>query len=371
MSLKIRLARGGAKKRPYYSIVVADSRSPRDGRFIEKLGTYNPMLDRVACRSGDPEGRADPALARGRRAADRSGRALPRRRRADREAGGPRDPDQVAAEGAGAGAREGRRRGGRRPRPAEIAAAPESRAVARRSACPMQANRIRAASSRRRRSATKRVCVGVVTGAARRAAARCGSRALPRCPRTSRATARSRTKPARRRFELRLIGAAKGVLIARLPGIEDRDQAEALRGLRLYLPRSALPQTEAEEYYHADLIGLEAVLGDGTPVGRVRAVHDFGAGDTLELARPGAPPVMVPFTRAVVPIVDAGRGTAGARPAARAAATMSRAHDLARDGADDLPGDAAGPARLFAGRQGAEGRAVAARNGGHPRFRAR
>src|SRR5258707_13522811 len=46
MSLKIRLARGGAKKRPFYSIVVADSRSPRDVRFIEKLGTYNPMLDR-------------------------------------------------------------------------------------------------------------------------------------------------------------------------------------------------------------------------------------------------------------------------------------------------------------------------------------
>jgi small subunit ribosomal protein S16 len=50
MALKIRLARGGAKKRPFYSIVVADSRSPRDGRFIEKLGTYNPMLDR-----GHPE----------------------------------------------------------------------------------------------------------------------------------------------------------------------------------------------------------------------------------------------------------------------------------------------------------------------------
>jgi small subunit ribosomal protein S16 len=46
MSLKIRLARGGAKKRPYYSIVIADSRSPRDGRFIERVGTYNPMLDR-------------------------------------------------------------------------------------------------------------------------------------------------------------------------------------------------------------------------------------------------------------------------------------------------------------------------------------
>jgi 16S rRNA processing protein RimM len=111
-----------------------------------------------------------------------------------------------------------------------------------------------------------------------------------------------------RRFELRLIGAGKGVVIARLSGVEDRNQAEALRGLRLYLPRSALPQTEAEEYYHADLIGLEAVLGDGSLVGRVRAVHDFGAGDTLELARPGAPPVMVPFTRAVVPSVELAAG---------------------------------------------------------------
>jgi small subunit ribosomal protein S16 len=46
MSLKIRLARGGAKKRPYYSIVIADSRSPRDGRFIERVGTYNPMVER-------------------------------------------------------------------------------------------------------------------------------------------------------------------------------------------------------------------------------------------------------------------------------------------------------------------------------------
>jgi small subunit ribosomal protein S16 len=46
VALKIRLTRGGAKKRPFYSIVVADSRSPRDGRFIEKVGTYNPMLER-------------------------------------------------------------------------------------------------------------------------------------------------------------------------------------------------------------------------------------------------------------------------------------------------------------------------------------
>ena len=107
----------------------------------------------------------------------------------------------------------------------------------------------------------------------------------------------------RRQFDLRIFGVAKGVLTARLPGVEDRDQAEALRGIRLYIPRAALPETGAEEYYHADLIGLEAVLSDGTRVGRVRAIYDFGAGDTLELARDGAPPVLVPFTRAVVPIV--------------------------------------------------------------------
>jgi len=109
-------------------------------------------------------------------------------------------------------------------------------------------------------------------------------------------------------FELRVSGTAKGVLIACVAGVENRNQAESLRGLRLYLPRSALPQTAADEYYHADLIGLEAVLGDGTPVGRVCAIHDFGAGDTLELTRPGAPPIVVPFTRAVVPVVEPAAG---------------------------------------------------------------
>jgi 16S rRNA processing protein RimM len=112
----------------------------------------------------------------------------------------------------------------------------------------------------------------------------------------------------RRRFEMRLVGTAKGVVIAQVSGIENRNQAEALRGLRLYLPRSALPQTDAEEYYHADLIGLEAVLNDGTPIGRVQAIHDFGAGDTLELTRADAPPVLVPFTRAIVPVVEPKEG---------------------------------------------------------------
>ena len=78
--------------------------------------------------------------------------------------------------------------------------------------------------------------------------------------------------------------------------------------MRLYLPRAALPPPGDEEYYHADLIGLEAALGDGTPLGRVRAIHDFGAGDTLEIERPAGPPAMVPFTRAIVPVVDLAAG---------------------------------------------------------------
>ena len=74
------------------------------------------------------------------------------------------------------------------------------------------------------------------------------------------------------------------------------------------MPYSALPAPGQDEFYHADLIGLEAVLPDDTTLGRVRAVHDFGAGDTLEIDRPAGQPVVVPFTRAVVPVVDIAGG---------------------------------------------------------------
>jgi 16S rRNA processing protein RimM len=107
-----------------------------------------------------------------------------------------------------------------------------------------------------------------------------------------------------RRFALEHVGAAKGVLIMRLGGVSDRDAAEALKGVRLYLPRAALPEPGEEEYYHADLVGLEARLTDGTALGRVKAVHEFGAGDSLEVERPDGRTLFVPFTTAVVPEVD-------------------------------------------------------------------
>jgi 16S rRNA processing protein RimM len=109
-----------------------------------------------------------------------------------------------------------------------------------------------------------------------------------------------------RKFTLRVVGAAKGdgMVIAQLSGVADRDRAEALRGLRLYAPRAALPATAEDEFYHADLVGLSAVFEDGAPLGTVVAVHDFGAGDVLEIARDAGQPLLVPFTRAAVPMVD-------------------------------------------------------------------
>ncbi|MBX6369503.1 MAG: ribosome maturation factor RimM [Rhodospirillales bacterium] len=111
-----------------------------------------------------------------------------------------------------------------------------------------------------------------------------------------------------RRFEIRLVGEGKGVVIATLKGIGDRNAAEALKGLRLYVARAALPPPGEEEFYHADLIGLAAVRRDGTLLGRVCAVHDFGAGDSLELALADGGTLLVPFTKAVVPEIDVAGG---------------------------------------------------------------
>ncbi|MGH7047487.1 MAG: ribosome maturation factor RimM [Stellaceae bacterium] len=152
-------------------------------------------------------------------------------------------------------------------------------------------------------AAGRQVCVGIVTGPHGVGGA-VRIKSFTQNPEDITAYGPLADETGARRFELRLVGAAKGVLIARLGGVEDRNRAEALRGQHLYLPRAALPQPACEEYYHADLIGLEAVLGDGTRLGRVRAIHDFGAGDTLEIDRENAPPAMVPFTRAIVPLVD-------------------------------------------------------------------
>jgi len=91
------------------------------------------------------------------------------------------------------------------------------------------------------------------------------------------------------------------LVVARIDGVDDRDAAAALRGTKLYLDRAALPEPEAEEFYHADLIGLACETPDGKSLGKVKAIHDFGAGDVIEIDGFDA---MIPFTQAVVPEVD-------------------------------------------------------------------
>jgi 16S rRNA processing protein RimM len=118
------------------------------------------------------------------------------------------------------------------------------------------------------------------------------------------------TEDAARRFALEVVGRAKGALIVRVDGIADRDAARALTGTRLYVARDRLPAPADGEFYYADLVGLPVVGPDGAPLGEIRAVHDFGAGDLLELTLGDRRTVMVPFTQAVVPAVDLARGRA-------------------------------------------------------------
>ena len=95
--------------------------------------------------------------------------------------------------------------------------------------------------------------------------------------------------------------------VARFAGIDDRSGAEALKGVRLFVRRDQLPELEADEYYRGDLVGLQ-VQNNGEVVGTVAAVHNFGAGDLIEMDRSGRASVPLPFTREVVPLVDIAAG---------------------------------------------------------------
>jgi 16S rRNA processing protein RimM len=110
-------------------------------------------------------------------------------------------------------------------------------------------------------------------------------------------------------FEIEALRPAKGHLVARFRGVDDRNAAERLAQVRLFVPRECLPPPADDEFYHVDLIGLAAVTAEGTEVGTVVAIHDFGAGDLLELRPAGRfLTVMLPFNALTVPLVDIGGG---------------------------------------------------------------
>lgn len=100
----------------------------------------------------------------------------------------------------------------------------------------------------------------------------------------------------------------KGALVARAREVATREDAEALRGLELYIPRDALPLPEEDEFYLADLIGLRAVTPDGAELGRIKSVQNFGAGDLLEIAPETGPTWWLPFTKEAVPEVRIAEG---------------------------------------------------------------
>jgi 16S rRNA processing protein RimM len=112
------------------------------------------------------------------------------------------------------------------------------------------------------------------------------------------------TKDGARSFEVASAREAKGHLVATLKGVGSREDAERLNGIELYIARDKLPATDENEYYHADLIGLAAVTSANEPLGRVIAIHNFGAGDIIEIAPPHGATLLLPFTNAVVPTVD-------------------------------------------------------------------
>ena len=92
--------------------------------------------------------------------------------------------------------------------------------------------------------------------------------------------------------------------VVRIKGIVDRASAEALVNTRLLISRSSLPQTGHDEFYHADLIGLRALDQEGRVLGEIRAIHNFGAGDVIEIARGDDDTVLLPFTKDFVPQID-------------------------------------------------------------------
>lgn len=152
-----------------------------------------------------------------------------------------------------------------------------------------------------------RVCLGAVTGAH-------GVRGLVKVkpftenPDDVAAYGPVEDEPGGRRFALAVTGRQKDAVIVRVDGVTDRDAAEALRGTRFYVARSALPEPADGEFYHADLIGLAVVTAGGETLGRVTAMHDFGAGDLIEYVGADGKPRMLPFTEAAVPEVDIAGG---------------------------------------------------------------
>ncbi len=123
------------------------------------------------------------------------------------------------------------------------------------------------------------------------------------------------TQDGSREFDVVLTGSVKNGLTARMSGIVSKEEADALKGTELYVPRARLPSLPDDEFYHADLIGLSVYDTGGMHLGTIKSVQNHGATDLLEITGAGyKTSVLLPFTRAIVPTIDLGLGRVVADP---------------------------------------------------------
>lgn len=163
-------------------------------------------------------------------------------------------------------------------------------------------------------SENKRICLGKITDA-HGIRGEIRVRAYTEAPEDIGAYGPLEDEAGNRRFSLSKVRLVKGGVIARLDGIKDRTQAEALKGTELYVDRAKLPEQEDGVWYHTDLIGLAVLDMEGTALGEVVSVQNYGAGDLLEI-RPAdrGSTLFVPFTEDVVPVVDVAGGSLSINP---------------------------------------------------------
>ena len=156
---------------------------------------------------------------------------------------------------------------------------------------------------------TDRICVAQI-GAAHGIRGEVRLRSFTQDPRAVTTYGPLESEDGTQRFEIEALRPAKDHFVARFAGIDNREAAEKLTNLKLYVPRDRLPPIEDDEtFYFADLVGLTAVTPDGAPLGTVTAVHNFGGGDMIEIKpQGGGEPLMIPFTDANVPGVDIAAG---------------------------------------------------------------
>jgi len=161
---------------------------------------------------------------------------------------------------------------------------------------------------------TDRVCVGAIGGAFG-VKGQVRLKSFTAHPEDIATYAPLETEDGSMEFSVQIEGAITNGLAARLSGISTKEQADALRGIRLFVPRTRLPALPDDEFYHTDLIGLDVVDTGGTALGRVKAVLNHGAGDLLEIHGPGLKAtVLLSFTQQAVPTVDLAAGRIVADP---------------------------------------------------------